>query len=135
MMRRFRIVGLVVATLLVAGCSWFSDDDAKALEPLKLVDIDTTVDVRKVWSAKLGDDAELRLRRGHGQTQEEMFRIKYDQLRRIPDLVVFPKNDEEVASLVRAAGTHNVSLIPYGGGTNVSNSLTCPETEDEVAER
>jgi outer membrane protein assembly factor BamB len=58
-MRRFRIVGLVVATLLVAGCSWFSDDDAKALEPLKLVDIDTTVDVRKVWSAKLGDDAEF----------------------------------------------------------------------------
>lgn len=59
MMRRFRIVGLVVATLLAAGCSWFGDDDDKALEPLKLVDIDTTVDVRKVWSAKLGDDAEF----------------------------------------------------------------------------
>jgi alkyldihydroxyacetonephosphate synthase len=81
---------------------------------------------------QLGDDAELRLRRGHGQTQEEMYRIKYDQLRRIPDLVVFPKTDEEVASIVRAAGTHNVCLIPYGGGTNVSNALSCEENEERM---
>jgi alkyldihydroxyacetonephosphate synthase len=81
---------------------------------------------------QLDDDAELRLRRGHGQTQEEMYRIKYDQLRRIPDLVVFPNTDEEVASLVRAAGTHNVCLIPYGGGTNVSNALSCEENEERM---
>jgi len=81
---------------------------------------------------QLDDDAELRLRRGHGQTQEEMYRIKYDQLRRIPDLVVFPKTDDEVASLVRAAGTHNVCLIPYGGGTNVSNALSCEENEERM---
>jgi len=81
---------------------------------------------------QLDDDAELRLRRGHGQTQEEMYRIKYDQLRRIPDLVVFPKTDEEVVSLVRAAGTHNACLIPYGGGTNVSNALSCEENEERM---
>ena len=81
---------------------------------------------------QISDDAELRLRRGHGQTQEEMFRIKYDQLGRIPDLVVFPGNDEEVASLVRVAGIHNVCLIPYGGGTNVSNSLSCLDYEERM---
>ena len=81
---------------------------------------------------QLSDDGELRLRRGHGQTQEEMYCIKYDQLKRIPDLVVYPVSDEEVASLVSVAQSHNVCLIPYGGGTNVSNSLSCLDYEERM---
>ena len=59
MNRDFRIAALVVATLIVSGCSWFESDKIKALEPLKLEKIETTVDVRKLWSVKLGDDAEF----------------------------------------------------------------------------
>ena len=81
---------------------------------------------------QVSDDAELRLRRGHGQTQEEMYRIKYARLGRIPDLIVYPESDDEVTALVNAAGDHDVSLIPYGGGTNVSNALCCPENEDRM---
>ena len=59
MTRDLRTFGLIVATLLVTGCSWFGDKDDEELEPAKLVDIETTLDVRKVWSANLGDDAEF----------------------------------------------------------------------------
>ena len=78
------------------------------------------------------DDAELRLRHGHGHTQEEMYRIKYGRLERVPDLVVYPTEDEQVAALVRAAQRHSVCLIPYGGGTNVSDALRCPEQEQRM---
>jgi outer membrane protein assembly factor BamB len=54
-----RIAGHAVATLIVSGCSWFDGDKDKALEPAKLVKIETTVDVRKLWSAKVGKDAEF----------------------------------------------------------------------------
>jgi len=54
-----RIAGLAVATLIVSGCSWFDGDDDSELEPAELVDIETTVDVRKLWSAKVGKDAEF----------------------------------------------------------------------------
>jgi alkyldihydroxyacetonephosphate synthase len=77
------------------------------------------------WS----DDPELRLRHGHGHTQEEMVRIKYGSLGRVPDLVVFPADEEQVEALVQAALRHDVSLIPYGGGTNVTDALRCPEAE------
>jgi outer membrane protein assembly factor BamB len=53
-----RIAGLFAATMLVAGCGLFSDKD-EALEPMELVDIDETVKVKKIWSAKLGGDAEF----------------------------------------------------------------------------
>jgi outer membrane protein assembly factor BamB len=45
--------GLVAATLLVGGCGVFSDKD-ESLEPVKLVDIDETIEVRKIWSARVG---------------------------------------------------------------------------------
>ena len=81
---------------------------------------------------QLSQDAELRLRRGHGQTQEEMYHIKHGRLKRVPDLVVFPASDEEVTSLVSAAEEHDACLIPYGGGTNVSNALHCPADEQRM---
>ncbi len=55
----FRILGLAVATLVVAGCSLFDSKDDKVLEPTELVKIETTVDVRKIWSTKVGKDAEF----------------------------------------------------------------------------
>lgn len=81
---------------------------------------------------QISDDAEARLRHGHGQTQEEMYRIKYGRLERIPDLIVYPTKDEDVAGLVRAARNHDVCLIPFGGGTNVSDALRCPEQEERM---
>ena len=56
-----RIAVLCVATLTLSACSWFGggDDEEIALEPLELVDIETTINIKKLWGAKLGDDAEF----------------------------------------------------------------------------
>jgi alkyldihydroxyacetonephosphate synthase len=76
--------------------------------------------------------AEIRLRHGHGHTQEEMYAIKYTRLGRVPDLVVYPEAEPQVAALVETAKKHNVSLIPYGGGTNVTDALRCDEREQRT---
>jgi alkyldihydroxyacetonephosphate synthase len=75
------------------------------------------------------DDGEIRLRHGHGHTQAEMYAIKYGKLGRIPDLVVFPDTGEDVTRLVEAAARHDATLIPYGGGTNVTDALRCRNEE------
>jgi alkyldihydroxyacetonephosphate synthase len=74
-------------------------------------------------------DGEARLRHGHGHTQEEMYAIKYTRLGRVPDLVIYPESEAQVTTLVETAKKHNVSLIPYGGGTNVTDALRCDERE------
>ena len=49
-------------------------------------------DVRKFLDdGAITDDAEIRLRHGHGHTQEEMWAIKYGRLARVPDLVVLAR--------------------------------------------
>jgi alkyldihydroxyacetonephosphate synthase len=74
-------------------------------------------------------DARVRLRHGHGHTQEEMWAIKYGRVARVPDLVVRPESEEQVRAIVALAARHRVCLIPYGGGTNVTESLRCPGDE------
>ena len=78
---------------------------------------------------QIDTSGEIRLRHGHGHTQEEMYSIKYSQLGRIPDVVVYPESEEQVSSMVEAANKHDVSLIPYGGGTNVTDALRCHPDE------
>ncbi len=78
---------------------------------------------------RIESSGEIRLRHGHGHTQEEMYAIKYADLGRIPDLVVYPQGEDQVARLVDAGKRHDVSLIPYGGGTNVTDALRCRSDE------
>ena len=82
--------------------------------------------------AQLSFDPITRLRHGHGHTQEEMYAVKYGQLGRMPDLVVYPDAEKQVHGLVQAALTNDICLIPYGGGTNVSEALRCPENETRM---
>lgn len=73
-----------------------------------------------------------RLRHGHGHTQEEMYAIKYGSLPRVPDYVVYPVSQEEVLEIVAIARAHDASVIPYGGGTNVTEALQVPRHETRV---
>jgi alkyldihydroxyacetonephosphate synthase len=82
--------------------------------------------------AALSFDPQVRLRHGHGHTQEEMYAIKYGTVGRIPDLVVYPSREEDVEALTEAALRHDVSLVPYGGGTNVTDALRCPDGEERM---
>lgn len=87
---------------------------------------------KTIAADRIDFDDENRLRHGHGHTQEEMFAIKYGRLGRIPDVVVYPTTEDEVAGLVAAADAHNVVLIPFGGGTNVTDALRCRDDESRM---
>ncbi len=80
-------------------------------------------------SAHVTQEPLVRLRHGHGQTLEEMYRLKHDTIARVPDVVCFPGDEHQVQALMDAARVHDVCLIPYGGGTNVTDALRCPDAE------
>lgn len=80
-------------------------------------------------SDQLSDEPHVRLRRGHGHTGAEIWAIRYGKLERVPDLVVFPTSHEQVVALARTAAKHGSCLIPFGGGTNVTDALRLPPSE------
>jgi len=85
----------------------------------------------------LGDDKSRvstkvvdRARRGTGHTQEDMYELRTGLLHfRVPDVVVWPKDEVEVQALVSLAFKNNWCLIPFGGGTNVTHSTHCPKRD------
>lgn len=87
---------------------------------------------RYLSDEQIASDGPTRLRHGHGHTQEEMFAIKYERLARIPDLVVFPEGEQQIVQLIAAAKRHHASLIPFGGGTNVTDALVCEASEKRL---
>lgn len=45
---------------------------------------------------------------------------------------MYPLTTEQVENLVKLANKHNVVLVPYGGGTNVTQSLMLPMEEKRM---
>jgi alkyldihydroxyacetonephosphate synthase len=80
-------------------------------------------------ASRVSTDPRVRMRHGHGHTQEDMWAIKYGLLRRVPDLVVWPESAAEVRAVLQLARSHGACVIPYGGGTNVTDALRCREDE------
>ena len=83
----------------------------------------------RLSAARVSSDPRVRLRHGHGHTQEDMWAIKHGALKRVPDLVVWPEDEAEVRAVLELVREHGACLIPYGGGTNVTDALRCPEDE------
>lgn len=70
-----------------------------------------------------------RVHHSHGQTYEEVFDLREGKLPKYVDMVVYPYSTEHCQTLVELANKYNVVIVPYGGGTNVSQSLKLPEEE------
>ena len=83
---------------------------------------------------QLSNDPLIRLKHSHGQTTcFEIYKIVYHgKVSRMVDLVVFPEKESDCEALVSLSSKHNICLVPYGGGTNVTSALQLPQHENRM---
>jgi alkyldihydroxyacetonephosphate synthase len=72
-----------------------------------------------------------RIMHSHGASLREVFALRYGRFDRYVDVVVYPTSTEHVEKIIALANTHNVCIIPYGGGTNVTQALYLKNFEHE----
>lgn len=77
-------------------------------------------------------DAELRVVHGFGKGVRDLVRVRRGQLGRLPDIIVYPGSEDEVADVMRLALRTNAVLIPYGGGSNIVAALEAVPGEQRV---
>lgn len=68
----------------------------------------------------------------YGKGLRDLVRVRAGELPRVPDVVVYPANEDQVQEVVDAAVAADAVLIPFGGGSNISGSLTPPDGEERV---
>jgi alkyldihydroxyacetonephosphate synthase len=76
-----------------------------------------------------------RIMHSHGASLREVFALRYGRFERYVDMVLYPGSTEHVKTIVELADKHNVVLIPYGGGTNVTQALFIKSADETVGQR
>lgn len=84
------------------------------------------LDLIKANAGDVSGLSEDRVRHGTGHCQEDICLIRSGHPARMPDVVVWPTSEDQVMKLVDLALVKSWCLIPFGGGTNVSQSVRCP---------
>jgi alkyldihydroxyacetonephosphate synthase len=84
---------------------------------------------RAVGAAHVSSHALDRVLHGRGKSLRDLVRQRRGELGRLPDVVVRPAGEDEVAAVLRAALDADAVVIPFGGGTSISGSLEPPRDE------
>lgn len=64
-----------------------------------------------------------------GKSLRDLIRQRRGEMPRMPDMVVRPGSEDEVAAIVQAAIGADAVVIPFGGGSSISGSLEAPHGE------
>ena len=70
-----------------------------------------------------------RLVHARGKSLRDLVWQRSGELPRVPDVVVRPGAEDEVAAILEAAMRFDAVVIPFGGGSSISGSLEAPATE------
>lgn len=99
--------------------------------PIPIINQGFVEDFKRL-GVSFSEDPQDRIFRAHGHTLHEIFILREGRFKRIPDFVVWPACHNDVKNIVELACKHNVVIIPFGGGTSVSNALECPVEEKRM---
>jgi len=84
----------------------------------------------RVWlrEDQICDSRYERLVHAYGKGLRDLLRMRRGMAEGAPDLVLYPENEQEVVRTIRAAAQHDVSVIPFGGGSNIAGCLERTDT-------
>ncbi|GAX13442.1 alkyldihydroxyacetonephosphate synthase [Fistulifera solaris] len=101
---------------------------AASRSPLSTLSSENKVFLEKIsWKVSY-EDNEL-IRHGTGHSLADIWDVRNGSVGRVPDAVVWPSSEGQVVELIRMAQSQNWCLIPFGGGTNVSQATKCPSID------
>jgi alkyldihydroxyacetonephosphate synthase len=66
-----------------------------------------------------GVDDRARLLRAGGKSTLDLLRRKDSGVQDVPDAVLLPGSEDEIAAILRFCADHSIAIVPFGGGTSV----------------
>lgn len=79
-----------------------------------------------VGHENVSTDAYDRVRYGHGKSVDENLTLRRGVVGAVPDLVVHPRDKDEVARIVALCNAERIPIVAYGGGSGVVLGNSAP---------
>lgn len=83
-----------------------------------------------VGEAHVDTTAAARLRHTGGKSTTDLLRRRSGDVISAPDVVLRPADHAEVLALLQVCCTHDIPMVPFGGGTSVVGGLDGPTSKD-----
>jgi alkyldihydroxyacetonephosphate synthase len=97
------------------------------VKPRFLAELKSTLQPEQVCDSRYE-----RVIHAYGKGFRDLFRLRRGWAEGAPDLVVYPESESDVLATLRTAAHHDVMVIPFGGGSNISGCLERMENERMV---
>ncbi len=97
--------------------------DQVQLRPSTLSQADREVLSSIVGAANITFEDRARLLRAGGKSTLDLLRRRDFGVQDAPDAVLLPKNEEEVAEVLKYCTEQGIAVVPFGGGTSVVGGL------------
>ncbi|MCK5100151.1 MAG: FAD-binding oxidoreductase, partial [Desulfobacteraceae bacterium] len=72
-------------------------------------------------------DTYSRLKYSTGKSMEDIINLRQEKIENICDIVLHPRNKEDIKNIVGLCHTKKIPVHVYGGGSSVTLGLTCPK--------
>ncbi|WP_152360840.1 FAD-binding oxidoreductase [Microlunatus speluncae] len=66
----------------------------------------------------------------YGKSLRDLVRLRNGDIPRVPDVVLYPADEDQIRGIVDAVVAADAVLIPFGGGSNIAGSLEAPRDEN-----
>ncbi len=73
---------------------------------------------------RVRDGTHERAFHARGRSYLDLLRLRAGDFSAVPDIVLYPRDENEVLAILRIAGENRIALVPYGGGTSVVGGVT-----------
>lgn len=97
------------------------------VNPRFLAEVKSTLNAEQVCDSRYE-----RVVHAYGKGFRDLFRLRRGLAEGAPDVVLYPESENDVLVTLRAAAHHDVTVIPFGGGSNISGCLERMENERMV---
>jgi alkyldihydroxyacetonephosphate synthase len=113
-----------------------TDEQTRRDESRKSIVQSALYHVQQHADLEANTDYIVRVNGSHGQELTEIHTNIHNSFNNIADMVVFPETRQSVVDLIIAARSHDIILIPFGGGTNGGTNVSrCLEIPDHCMDR
>jgi len=103
------------------------NEKVKCGQEIKLTNDQITVFKNIVSSENVQLDDYSRVKYSHGKTMEEALKLRNEIVEQVSDIVVHPRNKNDVMEIIKYCNEQKIPVHVYGGGSSVTLGLKCPK--------
>ncbi|HEY2445289.1 MAG TPA: FAD-binding oxidoreductase, partial [Rhizomicrobium sp.] len=95
-----------------------------SLQPSRLASCERAQFIAMLGPERAREDHDARVCHARGKSYHDLLHLRAGPLADVPDVVLCPRDADDVLAILRIADKSGIAIVPYGGGTSVVGGVS-----------